>query len=106
MLENEKFKIITGENEKQVDTVRDISECILEEAKKGYTIQRYKGLGEMNPDQLWETTMDPDKRTLLKVSIADVIEADETFTVLMGDIVVPRKEFIETHALEVRNLDI
>jgi len=105
-MHNKKIRIQFGENEKEVETLEEISDYIMDEAKKGYSIQRYKGLGEMNPDQLWETTMDPEKRTLLKVSVADMIEADETFTVLMGDIVVPRKEFIETNALEVRNLDI
>jgi DNA gyrase subunit B len=79
---------------------------LLAEAKKGLSIQRYKGLGEMNPDQLWETTMDPDQRTLLKVKIEDMFEAHDVFTVLMGGEVDLRRQFIETNALEVRSLDI
>jgi DNA gyrase subunit B len=79
---------------------------MLEEGKKGIGIQRYKGLGEMNPEQLWETTMNPGKRTLLQVVIEDAVEADEIFTILMGDEVEPRREFIQNNALEVSTLDI
>jgi len=79
---------------------------MIEEGKKGLGVQRYKGLGEMNPDQLWETTMNPDKRVLLQVKIEDTVETDEIFTVLMGEEVEPRREFIQNNALQVSTLDI
>jgi DNA gyrase subunit B len=85
---------------------QDLLNFFLENAKKGLTIQRYKGLGEMNPEQLWETTMNPENRVLLQVKIEDVVESDEIFTILMGDQVEPRRDFIEKNALNVVNLDI
>ncbi|MGI8788813.1 MAG: DNA topoisomerase (ATP-hydrolyzing) subunit B [Pyrinomonadaceae bacterium] len=99
---------VLGENGKSesVTTREELLDKVLTMAKKDLTIQRYKGLGEMNPEQLWETTMDPEKRTLLQVRIEDAIETDAIFTVLMGDQVEPRRKFIEDNALDVKNLDV
>jgi DNA gyrase subunit B len=94
------------EKEKELTSRESLLEEALDAGQKGISVQRYKGLGEMNPGQLWETTMDPEKRTLLRVQIDDAVEADEIFTVLMGDKVEPRREFIQDNALKVRELDI
>jgi DNA gyrase subunit B len=90
----------------QVSTLRELIDYLRKNGRKGIEIQRYKGLGEMNADQLWETTMDPERRTLIRVNIPDAIAADYMFSMLMGEEVAPRRAFIETHALSVKNLDI
>jgi DNA gyrase subunit B len=84
----------------------ELIEYLLAAGRKAVTVQRYKGLGEMTAEQLWGTTMDPERRTVLKVTYEDLVKADQVFTTLMGEAVDARKEFIEQHALEVRNLDI
>jgi DNA gyrase subunit B len=102
---------VVGSKEKQGDSVvfkdkKELLDYLIDEGKKGLVVQRYKGLGEMNPDQLWETTMNPEKRNLFKVKVDDVVDTDEIFTILMGEEVEPRREFIQNNALEVSVLDI
>jgi DNA gyrase subunit B len=103
------FEIYTNDSEHAPDVLenkRELLKHLLEDGKKGVNIQRYKGLGEMNPEQLWQTTMHPDRRNLLKVTVEDAVESDEIFTILMGDDVEPRRDFIQNNALEVSMLDI
>ena len=103
------FNMFTKEKDEPAGTAKDkqeLLELLLKEGKKGINVQRYKGLGEMNPDQLWKTTMDPEKRNLLQVKVEDMVDTDEIFTILMGEEVEPRRDFIQNNALEVNVLDI
>ena len=100
------YKLSKGKHIEYVYSEREKLEKIKELGKTGVGIQRYKGLGEMNPNQLWETTMNPENRMMAKVTVDDAVDADELFTILMGENVEPRREFIETHARDVVNLDI
>ena len=104
---NSPFFLVGDEKDKtKIETKEKLVEYLVDKAKKGTVIQRYKGLGEMNPEQLWQTTMDPGRRSLVRITIEDVVAADEIFTLLMGDKVEPRREFIQNNALEVTELDI
>jgi len=100
------FKVKKGKQQWYVYKEEELFKKIKEIGKENVNLQRYKGLGEMNPDQLWDTTLDPDTRILKKVTIEDAVAADEIFTILMGDQVEPRRKFIEDHAKEVKNLDV
>ena len=103
---NSDFRMVTDKTDESFTNMKDFAESVIATGKQGAYIQRYKGLGEMNPDQLWETTMNPEHRTLMQVNIEDTIDADQVFSVLMGDAVEPRREFVESNALNVKNLDV
>jgi DNA gyrase subunit B len=105
-LGNPPYTLVVDDRETTAATFEGIIQTVLDSGRAGMSIQRYKGLGEMNPSQLWETTMNPETRTFLKVAVEDAVEADGVFTILMGDQVEPRRKFIQDHAPEVRNLDI
>ena len=95
-----------GKNETELEDADALWEFLDQRGRKGWNLQRYKGLGEMNPEQLWETTLDPNARVMLQVRMDDIVQTDQIFSILMGEQVEPRREFIEKNALNARNLDI
>ena len=103
---SDSFLIESGSKTIQAENWQDLIELVKKESFKGSTLQRYKGLGEMNPEQLWETTMTPENRRLLQVTIEDDESASDTFTLFMGDEVEPRRNYIESHAKDVKHLDV
>ena len=100
------YRLLVKDQSRECHSVVQVIETVKSLGQRGLSIQRYKGLGEMNPEQLWETTMDPARRVLLQVTLENAYTAEEIFSILMGEQVEPRRQFIEQHALEVRNLDI
>ena len=104
--ESKKRSAVAKDTQVRLESVDELVEYFIGAGKRGVAINRYKGLGEMNPDQLWSTTMNPESRTLLQVRAEDYAEADLMFTTLMGDQVEPRRKFIEDNALDVKNLDV
>ena len=100
------YRITDGEKQLDLKSLEQLFEKVRDNGASGLSISRYKGLGEMNPTQLWETTMDPERRKMIQVTMADAVQAERMFTLLMGDMVEPRREYIEKYAAGVKNLDI